>query len=226
MSTRSTRPVSATFGRLEFLGETEFVNSNQTLAELIKSVQELNDWSDRDLGRRAERLGLDITTSNFSRLKNRDLVSVKGSLIRTLAKVLKVSEGRVAQAAMASMGVYLEVPSDSVDDAVRTSDEFSERDRRVIISVLDALRDTRVEAHDDHQDSPKKNPPGKRTLRAVSSSGEALKGQKIPHPDDPDFETPPPLEQLAAHPYFKTEHEKFEEAHGERGEENQDPDDR
>lgn len=77
----------------------------------------------------------------------------------------------------------------------------------------------------DHesQDKPETNPPGSRTLRAVGSSGEVVQGQKIPHRDDPDFETPPPLEQLAAHPYFKTKHEQFEEQHGERGEENQDP---
>lgn len=42
-------------------------------------------------------------------------------------------------------------------------------------------------------------------------------------PMDPDVETPPPFEQLAAHPDLKTEHEKFEEQYGERGEENQDP---
>ncbi len=34
--------------------------------------------------------------------------------------------------------------------------------------------------------------------------------------------TPPELHELAAHPNFKTQHEKFEEAFGERGEENQD----
>lgn len=41
------------------------------------------------------------------------------------------------------------------------------------------------------------------------------------NPSDPDFETPPSVEQLAAHPNFKTEHEQFEEQRGERGEEDQ-----
>lgn len=41
--------------------------------------------------------------------------------------------------------------------------------------------------------------------------------------NDPTYLTPPPIEQLAAHPHFKTHREKFEEAYGERGEENQDP---
>lgn len=198
------------------------MNSNQTLAELIKSVQELNDWSDRDLGKRAEKLGLDITTSNFSRLKNRELLSVKGSLIRMLAKVLNVSEVKIAQASMVSMGVDLDVSEASVDDAVRASNEFSERDRRIITSVLDAMRDTQSETTNADQDRPQTNPPSQRTLRAVGSSGEAFTGQKIPHPDDPDFEIPPPIEQLAAHPPFKLHREKFDEMYGERGEENQD----
>lgn len=198
------------------------MNSTQTLAELIKSIQELNDWSDRDLGRRAEKMGLDITTSNFSRLKNREVVSVKGSLIRILAQVLQVSEAKVARAAMASMGVDLPVHEVAVDDAVRNSNEFSERDRRIITSVMDAMRETQSETTHEDQDKPETNPPIKRTLRAVGPSGEVVQGQKIPDRDDPAFLIPPPIEQLAAHPYFKTEHEKFEEQHGERGEENQD----
>lgn len=75
----------------------------------------------------------------------------------------------------------------------------------------------------DSQDKPQTNTPSKRTLRAVGSSGEVIAGQKIPHPDDPDFETPPPIEQLAALPYARTHREKFDEVYGERGEENQDP---
>lgn len=199
------------------------MNSTQTLAELIKSIQELNDWSDRDLGKRAEKLGLEITTSNFSRLKNRDVVSVKGSLIRILAQVLQVSEAKVARAAMASMGVDLPVRDVAVDEAVRNSPEFSERDRRIITSVMDAMRETQSETSHDDQDKPETNPPSKRTLRAVGPSGDAGQGQKIPHPDDPDFLIPPPIEQLAALPYAKTHREKFDEALGERGEENQDP---
>ncbi|MBM7766821.1 hypothetical protein [Glutamicibacter nicotianae] len=35
----------------------------------------------------------------------------------------------------------------------------------------------------------------------------------------------PPIEQLTAHPYFETEQEEFDRHLGERGEENQDPED-
>lgn len=79
------------------------------------------------------------------------------------------------------------------------------------------------EVHNANQDKPQANPPGYRTLRAVGSSRDAVQEQKIPHPDDPGFETPPPIEQLAALPYAKTHREKFDETYGERGEENQDP---
>ncbi|OIH86153.1 hypothetical protein BLJ79_05040 [Arthrobacter sp. UCD-GKA] len=76
----------------------------------------------------------------------------------------------------------------------------------------------------DIQDRLQANSPSKRTLRVVGPSGEVGHEQKIPHPDDSDFEIPPPIGQLAAHPSFKTHHEKFDEVHGERGEKNQDPD--
>ena len=171
----------------------------------------------------AEQRGYNMTHSNFSRLKNEDVVSIKGSIIKLLSEVLGLPETKIARAAMASMGVDLQIDEVAVDDAVRNSDEFSERDRRIITSVLDAMRETQSETSNEDQDKPKTNPPSKPTLRAVSSRGEAGQEQKIPDRDDPAFLIPPPIEQLAAHPYFKTEHEKFEEAYGERGEENQDP---
>lgn len=204
------------------------VNELHPLGKLIQGVMDRNGWSLRGLSKQAADAGFSMSHTNLGRIKDDPVTSMKAETIRMLAQILRVPESRVTQAVLESMGIAHQPLTDSPSlvEVVRTSTEISERDRRIITSVLDAMSDTRSEANRDNQDKLQTNPPGKRTLRAVGSSGEAVKGQKIPHPDDPDFETPPPLEQLAAHPYFKTEHEKFEEAHGERGEENQDPDDR
>lgn len=176
MSTFSIRPVPTPLGRLELFGETKFVNSIQTLAELIKSVQDLNDWSDRDLGKRAEKM--EITTSNFSRLKNWEIVSVKGSLVRILAQVLRVSEAKVARAAMVSMGVDPPIDEIAVDAAVRNLDEFSEGDRWIITSVLDAMRETRSETLNADQDKSRTNPPSARAAGAPAGGDGVGEGQK------------------------------------------------
>ncbi|MEG9248047.1 hypothetical protein V6S67_08115 [Arthrobacter sp. Soc17.1.1.1] len=116
------------------------MNSRHPLGDLIERVQEKNGWSDRDLADRAGRMNLEIAKSNFSRLKNQPLNSIKGSLIKGLAEVLDISESRVAQAALASLGVDLGPADDSLDVAVRRSLDLSERDRRIINAVLTTMR--------------------------------------------------------------------------------------
>ncbi|MFJ2620008.1 hypothetical protein [Glutamicibacter sp. NPDC087344] len=201
------------------------MNSMQTLADLIKSVQEKNGWSDRDLGRRAAKLDTDITTSDFSRLKNRELVSVTGSLIRKLALVLMVSEQKVAQAALVSMGLDLEIPEVTVEDAVRNSPEFSIRDQALIMGLVSAMRDG--ESGTDEQQSradPVNTPP---QLPAVASASDPRPGQKTEpegygiteiHGAEAEKYPAPPLEQLAAHPKVKTKREQHDEQTGEHDE--------
>jgi hypothetical protein len=265
------------------------VNEMHPLGKLIQASQDRNGWSTRDLQRMAEQRGYNMTHSNFSRLKNEDVVSIKGSIIKLLSEVLGLPETKIARAAMASMGVDLQIDEVAVDEAVRNSDEFSERDRRIITSVLDAMRVTQSETNNEDQDKPETNPPSKPTLRAVGSRREVGQGQKInwqwaapeadaifrenqayiaanlgvitgasllehagaellervaaERPEDLDsvraaltkalqfriqqhhdeLSEVPDRELLAAHPNFKLARDKFEEAYGERGEENQDP---
>lgn len=116
------------------------MNSRHPLGGLIERIQSKNDWSDRDLADRATRMKLEIAKSNFSRLKNQPLVSIKGSLIKGLAQVLDVSEAVVAQAALASLGVTLDSEADSLDTAVRRSVDLTERDRRIVAAVLNTMR--------------------------------------------------------------------------------------
>jgi hypothetical protein len=121
-------------------GETATVNKHHPLGELIQSAQDKNGWSVRDLQRRAEDYGFEMKHSNFSRLKLHEVVTVKGDVIRMLAKVLALPEPMVARAALASMGIDLSATDSTVDEAVRTSTEFSERDRHIIQAVVDAMR--------------------------------------------------------------------------------------
>lgn len=79
------------------------------------------------------------------------------------------------------------------------------------------------EAHNEDQDKPETNPPGKRTLRAVGSGREVIAGQKST-PEGPEFLKPLGREQMAAHPNVKLHRDKFDEIYGDAGEENQDTD--
>lgn len=116
------------------------MNQRHELGELIASVQAANGWSDRDLERRADKLELGASKSNFSRLKNQPLISVKGSLIKDLSALLSLSEKTIADAALASMGVHIERDHVSVEDAVRSEPNLSERDQRIALGLVDLLK--------------------------------------------------------------------------------------
>ncbi|WP_411732155.1 helix-turn-helix domain-containing protein [Paeniglutamicibacter sp.] len=88
-----------------------------------------------------------------------------------------------------------------------------------------SVRLSRGEGSNEDQDKPETNPPGKRTLRAVGPRGEVGQGQKI-KPEDPEYLKPLPLDQMAAMDNFKLARDKFDDAYGDAGEENQDPDDK
>lgn len=195
------------------------VNEIHPLGELIQEVMDRNAWSLRGLSSRADRLGFKMSHSNFGRLKDEPITSMKGETIKMLAQVLKVPEARVAAAILDSMGVANDGSQDHLDlaDFVRTSSEVSARDQRILLSVIGAMRDD--ESGSNGQPAPANNDAPPR-LRAVAPEGDARPGQKTKPEQSIDIS----IHDLAAHPYFETEHEKFERLHGERGEENQDPD--
>jgi hypothetical protein len=148
------------------------VNKHHPLGELIQSAQDKNGWSVRDLQRRAEVLGFEMKHSNFSRLKLHEVVTVKGDVIRMLAKVLALPEPMVARAALASMGIDMASSDTTVDEAVRTSTEFSERDRRIIQAVVDTMRSDVRSSSDATKDEQPINPRTGRPFRR--GSAEAL----------------------------------------------------
>lgn len=121
------------------------------LGQLITSVQERNDWSDRDLHIRAEQLGLTaLSKSNFSRWRNSPVNSIKGSNIRDMAAVLGLSEAAVAQAALQSMGIHLSsAGTSSIDTALDQDVNLSARDKSLVRALLGAMNATEKGQNDE-----------------------------------------------------------------------------
>lgn len=132
--------VSAKSGCCVAIRGTDVVNATNSLGALTQVARDKNGWSTRDHLRRVENLGLDMKHSNFSRLKNQELISIKGTVIHALAEVHQVSVLRVAQAAMASMGVEVQAERSALEDVVRDSQEFSAPDRQIIQGLVDTIR--------------------------------------------------------------------------------------
>lgn len=111
------------------------------LERLITSIQERNDWSDRDLQLRAEQLGHSaLSKSDFSRWRNSPVNSIKGSNIRDMAAVLGTSETVIAQAALESMGIQARMPEESsVDTALSLDPDLSARDKSLVRALLGAM---------------------------------------------------------------------------------------
>lgn len=198
------------------------VNELHPLGKLIQTAQDRENWSTRDMERAAERHGYSMKHSNFSRLKIEPVVTIKATQIKVLASVLGVSEQTVAMAAIASMGVDMDSHATTLEDSLRQSTELSTRDRSLILALVSAMQneDSGSNGQPEPETSSAPKPP---RLRAVAPTSDAGPGQKTGLTEAEDSVTPPPIEQLAAHFPFETEHEKFERLHGERGEENQDP---
>ncbi|MGV2950856.1 hypothetical protein ACNPM8_01570 [Glutamicibacter sp. AGC46] len=206
------------------------MNEIHPLGELIQEVMDRNAWSLRGLSSRADQLGFKMSHSNFGRLKDEPITSMKGETIKMLAKVLKVSEARVATATLDSMGIANDGSQErlALADFVRTSSEVSARDQRILLSVIGAMCDDESGINGQSERA-NPNPAGSH-LRAVAPTGDPIPGQKTEpeysitelHGAEADKYPAPPIEELAAHPNYESTREKFERQHGSRGEENQD----
>lgn len=172
-----------------------------------------------------------MSHSNFGRLKDEPVTSMKGETIKMLSQVLQVPESRVAAAALASMNIDLPTVEDQrpLLDLVLSSNELSARDQRILLSVISAMRDdesgTNGQPDPEAESTPK--PP---SLRAVAPTSDAGPGQKT-GPDDSIIEfhgaeaekyPAPPIEQLAAHPKVKTKREQLDEHANEQDNQSED----
>lgn len=193
------------------------MNTTNTLRELVEHAVVRHSTSVRQLGFMAQKAGFRVVSTTLNQIRNGTYKSVPSDdTIKSIAYLAGVDES----VAFTAAGQPVPGPP-LADELPPGADNLSPKSRKVVLDMVRVLVDLEAGSHDS-QDKPQTNPPGYSPLRAVGSSRKVVQEQKTPHPDDPDFETPPPIEQLAALPYAKTHREKFDEAYGERGEENQD----
>lgn len=127
------------------------MNGKHALGILIEKVQRELNWSDRDLAQRAQHAGLELGKSNWSRLKNQPVRTFKPAHVKGLAIVLGQTETVVATAILSSMGIELEGYQDgNIASAVRNNTNLSNRDKRVMLSVFEALTAEEVVGNVEH----------------------------------------------------------------------------
>ncbi|MGP4995081.1 helix-turn-helix domain-containing protein [Glutamicibacter ardleyensis] len=132
--------------------------------------------------------------------------------VNGLADALGVSPIEILTVSAQALGVPIEaLPPESILSTAT--------DRQILTELASRLSRSEVQQHEPTTS----NQNELRKLRAVAPTRDTSQGQKTDL-NEADDETPPPYELLAAHPYFETEHEKFEREHGKRGEESQDTD--
>lgn len=166
------------------------------LGKLITSVQERNDWSDRDLQVRAKQLGLTaLSKSYFSRWRNSPVNPIKSSNILDMAAVPRLSEAAVAQAALQSMGIHLNsAGTSSIDTALDRDVNLSARDKTFVRALLGAM-DTAEKGQLDERTQEEVTEPGTQgthrpamSRAGVSPAHEAANAEGVkqdaPRPDE------------------------------------------
>lgn len=156
--------------------------------------------------------------------------------VNGLAQALGVSPIEILTVSAQAIGVPVE--------AIPAADALSAASNQEILAEL-ASRLSQAQGQDNESTHPPSTNPSRDHIHPLAPADRPGSGQKSddhPRPNDIELDLDlagvhqlhgdeaeehpvPPEEQLAAHPYFESQYEKFERIHGERGEENQDPGD-
>lgn len=170
--------------------------------------------SGRRLADMAQQAGFALASTTFNHIRaGRYKSTPTDETIRAIGWLAGVSD-EVAFAAAGQKAPGLPL----ADELPPGADHLSAKARKTIIDLTRVLIEYEAD-NDNAQDQPR-NHDTPTPLRAVAPKGDTRPGQKT----EPERFVDISIHDLAAHPYFETEHEKFERLHGERGEENQDPD--
>lgn len=181
------------------------------LGRYLQSEIDRRGWTIAELARRAS-----ISRQTLYSLinDNRDLMdqTPQRKTVNAIADALGVNPIEILTASAKALGVPVETQplSDNLDHL---------SDQQILLELATRLSRSKGQGNES---TPTSTPKPLR-LRAVAPASDSGPGQKTGLTEAEDKVTPPPIEQLAAHFPFETEHEKFERLHGERGEENQDP---
>lgn len=192
------------------------MNNTESLQGLIDQAVAKRKTSVRQLGFLAQEAGFKIVGTTLGHIRGGRYKSTPSDdTIRAIAWLSGVEDS------VAFVAAGQPVPGPPLADELPPgADHLSPKSRKAVVEMVRVLVDLEA-GHNAERTTTQDN--STRTLRAVAPTSDTSQGQKtVPH--EADDETPPPYELLAAHPYFETEHEKFEREHGKRGEESQDTD--
>lgn len=111
------------------------------LQQLIDSVQTANDWSLRDIEKRASAGHAPISKSRIAQLKQENpLGNVTLGNIYGLAAGLGISPTRVAIAAIQSMGFNVSAADITPAEAIARDETLSDDTKRALLAILHAPR--------------------------------------------------------------------------------------
>lgn len=117
------------------------VEDRHALAVLIDAVEQANGWADEDVAQAARLRGHQLSKSNVSRVRNEPVISISVKLLTALADGLQLPLRQVLQASLMAMGTPVGEPPSRLEDVILSDEQLSARDRRVLLSVLVALRE-------------------------------------------------------------------------------------
>lgn len=200
------------------------VNDTDSLKGLMEMAVERYDTSIRQLAFKAHEAGFKVTYTTLHQIRSGKYKSIPGEqTVRAIAYLAGVEDS----VAFTAAGQPVPGPP-LADELPPGADNLSPKSRKAVVEMVRVLVD--LETGSNAQRTPDSNDTATQ-LRAVAPASDPSPGQKT-QPDDSIIEfhgaeaekyPAPSIEQVAAHPNFKSKRQKWEEQYGERGEESQDP---
>lgn len=206
-----------------------------TLGDLIESSRHRRGEKSLSYAELAKLCGGKPTAARLQQYVTGDLKNFPDpDSIRGLAKGTRTTPREIVLASARSLGLHIETETEDLlliqgsSTLPASALESLKSIGRELVNLSRKADHAPPQDHHDNLPDPHSKPP----LRAVAPKGDTRPGQKASPEDlgvteifgEEARNYPlPDLDQMAAHPNFKSKREKWEEAHGERGEENQDP---
>lgn len=117
------------------------MSKRSPLAELVDEVCAANDWSRREVARRAQARGHDLSPSRLGQLLNEyPLPGIQSDKVTALAVALAIPEERVARAVIASMGFRIDPDGSGTTtaEAILRDPGLDESTKAALLAVLRA----------------------------------------------------------------------------------------
>jgi hypothetical protein len=110
------------------------------LARLIDATEDRNEWSDRDVVRRAEAQDHRLNRQDITNYRHIGMKTIVPAKIKALAEGLGLPAYRVAQAVLEDHGIVLPMEARTPEDAIRHDHELPERTRAALLAILSDAR--------------------------------------------------------------------------------------